>query len=300
MGKTISLTSIIEASPLNYGEGSGNVSELKKVNRSDGNTYPISSRQSISYDMKRLGNELFDWNLNTVSKSKGTVQFKDDVTIKDSVEMDMFGYLKTGKKSLKRAAVARVSHAVALEPYTGDFEFLTNMGLAERINETANLANIENHISYYTYTVTIDLGKVGIDKNNDIELSNQEKYERVAQFLDIIKLLSRHIRGRQENLTPKFIIGGVYDMANPFFQGHIKLDGTKLQTKALKETMDLTFGNKAVGETTRIGLTSGNFENEEEIVESFGDKVQSIEQFFAETKKQVASYYEVTHEVTEN
>lgn len=300
MGKTVSLTIITEANPLNYGEGFGNVSELKKVSRGDGNTYPVASRQAIRYDVVRLGNELFDWNLNTVSKTKGTVQFKDEVTIEDSVEMDLFGYLKTGKKSLKRAAVARLSHAIALEPYSGDFEFLTNMGLAERINETANLANVENHLSYYTYTLTIDLSKVGIDVNNELELEAEEKYERVAQLLDIIKLLSRHIRGRQENLTPKFIIGGLYPMANPFFQGHIKLSGADLETAALKDTMKLTFGGQAVGDFTRIGLTPGTFSNEGQLSEEFGGKVQSIEEFFVETLKQVATYYGVSYEITKD
>ncbi|GEK35339.1 type I-B CRISPR-associated protein Cas7/Cst2/DevR [Kurthia sibirica] len=300
MGKTISLTIVTEASPLNYGEGFGNVSELKKVNRGDGNTYPVASRQALRFDVVRLGNELFGWNRDTVSKTKGTVQFKDEVTIEDSVEMDLFGYLKTGKKSLKRAAVARLSHAIALEPYTGDFEFLTNMGLAERIGETANLANIENHISYYTYTITIDLSKVGIDVNNEVELEAKAKYERVSQLLDIIKLLSRHIRGRQENLTPKFVIGGLYPMANPFFQGHIKLVGTNLETAALKETMKLTFGGKAVGDFTRMGLTSGTFANDVELREEFDEKVQSVEEFFVETAKQVASYYGVLDEITEN
>ena len=163
MGKTFTATFIVEAGSLNYGEGFGNISELKKFNRADGNMYTFASRQALRYDIVRLGNEWFGWNLDVVSKAKGTVQFLDDATIQDSVEMDLFGYLKTSKNSLKRAAVVRLSHAISLEPYNGDMEFLNNMGLANRVNENPNLANIENHISYYAYTVTIDLDKVGID-----------------------------------------------------------------------------------------------------------------------------------------
>lgn len=44
---------------------------------------------------------MYNWNLQVVDKSKGTVQFRDDLTIKDSVEMDLFGYMKTVKKSQK-------------------------------------------------------------------------------------------------------------------------------------------------------------------------------------------------------
>lgn len=33
---------------------------------------------------------MFGWNLEVVDKSKGTVQFKDNLTIEDSEEMDLF------------------------------------------------------------------------------------------------------------------------------------------------------------------------------------------------------------------
>lgn len=300
MGKTISITVIAEAGSLNYGEGFGNISELKKINRSDGNTYSFASRQAIRYDVVRLGNELFGWNINTVSKDKKTMQFKDEITIEDSVEIDLFGYLKTNKKSLKRAAVVRLSHAIALEPFTGDFEFLTNMGLAERIGETANLANVENHISFYTYTLTVDLSKVGIDDNNSIELPVLERQNRVIQLLEVIKLLSRHIRGRQENLTPLFIIGGIYAVANPFFQGRIHLNKKELQVESLKQTMELTFGKYSVGESTVIGLTAGTFSNEEEIKEQFKDNLMTVEKFFTHLKEEVITYYEEKYAVIED
>ena len=96
MGKTLTLTIVMEAASLNYGEGFSNISELKKFNRADGNTYTFASRQSLRYDIVRLGNELYGWNLDVISKAKGTLQFNDDATIEDSVEMDLFGYLKTG------------------------------------------------------------------------------------------------------------------------------------------------------------------------------------------------------------
>lgn len=118
--------------------------------------------ETCPYDIVRLGNQLFDWNLDVVDKNQQVVQFKEDCTIKDSLEMDLFGYMKTKAKkgATKRSAIVRMSHAISLEPYKSDLEFLNNMGMAERINEDANLATIEQHISYYTYTVTIDLSRV--------------------------------------------------------------------------------------------------------------------------------------------
>ncbi|WP_219716660.1 type I-B CRISPR-associated protein Cas7/Cst2/DevR, partial [Clostridioides difficile] len=90
--------------------------------------------------------------------------FKDNISIRESEEMDLFGYMKTNKKdekdkkggSLTREATVRLSNAISLEPYRSDMDFLNNKGFADRIGEHPNLANIEQHLSYYTYTVTID------------------------------------------------------------------------------------------------------------------------------------------------
>ena len=168
----LTITMIFKAQSLNYGEGIGNISELKKLSRGNGSTYTFASRQALRYDIARLGNKIFNWNLEVVDKSKGTIQFKDELTIKDSQEMDLFGYMKTAKKSENdeggsniRSAAVRLSNAISLEEYKSDIEFLNNKGLADRIPDFPNLANIEQHLSYYTYTITIDLEKIGVDGN---------------------------------------------------------------------------------------------------------------------------------------
>ncbi|KYD09968.1 type I-B CRISPR-associated protein Cas7/Cst2/DevR [Heyndrickxia sporothermodurans] len=295
MGKGLTFTIIFKANSLNYGEGIANISELKKIHRGNGDVLSFASRQSLRYDIVRLGNEWFEWNLNTIDKSKGTLQFKDDVTIEDSVEMDLFGYLKTGKQSIKRAAVVRLSHAISLEPYRSDMEFLNNMGLAERIGETANLANIEQHESLYAYTVTIDLTRIGVDQ--DLELSTHEKVNRLHQLLDVIKLLNRNIRGRQESLAPLFVIGGVYSIANPFFLGRVNIEQNlktwNLSVHALKDVLETTFLGNKINEDTAIGYVSGMFHNEEEI-NSLPVKTGTVEQFFEKLKEQISSYFGVT------
>lgn len=294
MGKALSFTVVFQANSLNYGEGIANISELKKIHRGNGDVLTFASRQSIRYDIVRLGNEWFEWNLNTVDKTKGTLQFREDVTIEDSVEMDLFGYLKTGKKSQKRPAVARLSHAVSLEPYRSDMEFLNNMGFAERIGETPNLANIEQHESFYTYTMTIDLDKVG--KDGEVELNKELRVDRVEQLLEIIKLLNRNIRGRQESLAPLFIIGGVYPVANPFFLGRISLEkhahNWNLNVKAIKDAVSTTFARQSIRDQTHIGFVSGVFGNETEfsqLVEAPG----SVEDFFTAIHKEIRAYYGV-------
>lgn len=297
-GLTISM--IFNAQSLNYGEGIGNISELKKLSRGDGKVYTFASRQALRYDIARLGNKMFGWNLEVVDKSKGTVQFKENLSIADSEEMDLFGYMKTSKKtddevggSNIRSAAVRLSNAISLEDYKSDMDFLNNKGLADRINEFPNLANIEQHLSYYTYTVTIDLEKVGVDGN--IELSKEERAKRVVQLLEILKVLNREIRGREENLSPLFIIGGIYDLNSPYFLGRIKLesngDGFSIDTKILENTVELKIGENVIKEDTKVGIVKNVFENEKEIEEVFSGKIANIQNFFENLENQVKEYY---------
>ena len=292
----LTITLIFKAQSLNYGEGIGNISELKKLTRGDGSVYTYASRQALRYDIVRLGNKMFNWNLQVVNKEKGTVQFNDKLTIRDSQEMDLFGYMKTkntGEGSEIRSAAVRLSNAISLEDYKSDMDFLNNKGLADRINLFPNLANVEQHLSYYTYTITIDLEKIG--KDEKIELSNEEKTERVNQLLDIVKILNREIRGREENLSPVLVIGGMYDINSPFFLGRIKLNGKNgefsLDTEMLKDTTTLTIGDKSIHDDTKVGMLKNAFKNEAEIEEIFEGKTTNIEEFFKDLKEKVNEYY---------
>lgn len=294
MNKTLTFTAVFQANSLNYGEGTANISELKKFHRGNGDVYTFASRQSLRYDIVRIGNELFGWNLDTVDKSKQVIQFREDVTIADSVEMDLFGYLKTAKKSQKRSAVARLSHAISLEPYKNDMEFLNNMGLAERINDTPNLANLEQHQSHYAYTLSVDLHKVGVD--GEIELPTSERKQRVIQLLDILKVLNRDIKGRRENLSPLFIIGGVYDVSNPFFMGRIHLDksgdGWKIDVDSLQEAAHMTWQGRPIIDDTVVGCVKGWIANEDELKDAFTGKVHSVDAAFSVLKEEAGKVYD--------
>lgn len=296
MSKALSMTVVFQANALNYGEGMANISELKKLHRANGEVYTFASRQSLRYDIVRLGNQLYGWNLDTVDKSSGVIQFRKDVTIEQSVEMDLFGYLKTAQQSSKRSAVVRLSHAISLEPYRGDMDFLNNMGLAARLGTDPNLANIEQHQSFYTYTCTIDLARVGVDR--EIDLPKEEKAQRIRQLLSILKILNREIKGRQENLSPLFVIGGVYHVANPFFLGKIQLiqqrGGWGINPQPIEDTMALTVGGRNIGEQTLIGMVRGVFSNEKDFVEAYGDRVMGIEPFFQRLEQKVDETFGVS------
>lgn len=299
--KTLTFTAVVQAASLNYGEGFNNLSELKKFHRADGETYTFASRQSVRYDLVRLGNELFDWNINVVEQQGGSVvQFKRDATIQDSQEMDLFGYLKTGNPSLKRSAVARLSHAVSLEPYQSDMEFLNNMGMAQRksVEDQAKMTNslvqIENHQSFYAYTMSVDLNSVGID--GDVKLSNEVRKTRVHQLLEILKILNRDIRGRRENLSPLFVVGGVYPVSNPFFMGRVQLQttskGMQIDSTPLSSIADMTFMDTPIGAATRVGQVDGVFaDNNERVLTLFENRTGTVEKFFQHLKDEVSAYY---------
>lgn len=296
----LTITMIFKAQSLNYSEGIGNIAELKKLTRGNGDVYTFASRQALRYDIARLGNEMFNWNLQVVDKDKKTVQFSEKYTIEDSEEMDLFGYMRTiGKSDDKdgganvRSAVVRLSNALSLEKYKSDIEFLSNKGMADRIKEHPNIANLEQHLSYYTYTVTIDLSKVGID--SDIELSNEVKKNRVIQLLEILKVLNRNIRGREENLSPVFVIGGIYTLNSPFFLGRIALNDKKekfeLDVDMLKDAMSLKLGEKFIKDDTRVGIVKNTFSNEDKINEMVDNKVGTVQEFFEDIESKVSEYY---------
>lgn len=296
MVKGLTLTLIFQANSLNYGEGIGNISELKKFSRGNGHIYTYASRQSLRYDIVRLGHELFNWNLQTVSKNKGVIQFEEDVTIQESEEMDLFGYMKTIKKesSITREAVVRLTHAISLEAYKSDIDYLNNMGLARRIGVNNNLASIEQHHSLYTYTVTIDLSKVGRD--GDLLLPSEERSKRVTQLLTILNLLNRHIRGRQENLSPLFAIGGLYDICNPFFLGRIQLrpssNGFELDTVLLQNGLEKRLFGYEIKNATHMGMAKGFFNNEDELAQILpSEQVHTIQGLFDYLINEVQAYY---------
>ena len=293
--KGLTLSIIFEAESANYGESFGNISSLKKLSRGDGNSYSYISIQALRYNIiNQLG-----WDNTKVSNADKVVQFEKDASIENYPEIDFFGYMKTGKNSVNgssntRNAVVRLSNAIALESYNSDLDFLTNMALAKRGGMDNAIAQSEIHKSYYAYTVTIDLDKVGIDEiikdkenNKDKhEIDNKEKAKRVKELLKVLKTLYRDIRGRRENLSPIFIIGGVYNIKNPFFENRLKVNKNNLEIKTITNVLDL---DREIKNNTICGLVDSMFSNTEEIKEKL--KAQSVSYVIDELSKKVDEYY---------
>lgn len=284
--KGLILTMIFEAESANYGEGVGNVASLKKMARGKGEQYTYISRQAIRYNIV----EQLEEKKAEVKVEKKVVQFHPDSTIKDYPEIDFFGYMKTvkGSDGKTRSATVRLSNAISLETFKGDLDFLTNKGLADRNDEGMkgmNIAQSEIHHSYYKYTITADLEKIGIDENDNIIIENVEKARRVIKLLDTIALLYRDIRGRREDLKPLFVIGGVYDVKNPVFQNILNVKNNKILINSIKGVL---FDN--IKNDTYCGLIEGKFDNDKEIKDEL--KSMSMPEFFSKIKEKVNEYYE--------
>ena len=293
--KGLTFTAIFLAESANYGEGIGNVATLKKISRNRGEQYTYISRQAIRYNIvEQLGENKANVKAEG-SGDKKVVQFSAETTIKDYPELDFFGYMKTikGDNSKNRSAIVRLSNAVSLETFKGDLEFLTNKGLVDRIDRNEkvfpNIAQAEIHKSYYKYTVTIDLDKIGIDELDGIEIENEEKARRVNKLLDTISLLYRDIRGRREDLKPLFIIGGVYDIKNPFFENVVDVRNNKILVEKLTSGIYDFIEND-----TAVGIVKEQFENDTELETELAKKnikVLNVPEFFKQLKNKIDEYY---------
>ncbi len=304
MGKGLTITIVFDAMSMNYGEGVGNISELKKLSRG-GRLYTYLSRQAIRYDLYRILKDSFGMDRdkeNPLHRGQEVIQFKPDATIKDYMEADLFGYMKTKKKSKDsndktqtRPAVVRLSPAIALEPFMYDLEFGSNKNFADRTGEKTNLFQFEHQYSLYSYTLAVDMDRLGKDENDNTELDGTERAKRLTTLLDAVKILNRDIKGRTENLNPLFAIGGVYDVKNPFFLNRIKVayngESTKysINTDCLKSATALKFNGEVIKDKTRIGYLKGFWHNEEEF--SSVCKAVDVDGFFEHIKEEVKSHY---------
>ena len=134
------------------------------------------------------------------------------------------------------------------------------------------------HRFYIIYT---DLRDAAIEARH----REEEKAERVKILLDTMQYLYRDIKGRRENLSPLFVIGGRYSRKNPFFENRVKVDDNKINVETLQE---LIKDNELAGYTF-TGITSGIFDNEKIVREEL--KAESVGTVFKHLKEEVNLYY---------
>jgi CRISPR-associated protein Cst2 len=323
----LTLTIITQrATSLNYGENIGNVSILKKLSLGDNSQITYVSDKALKYDIRRKGKEEREWKLldekvkELIEKSKDGKKLNVDKFAKELVqeyqEFDLFGGLLTnlkgtdGKKvelsygdSVKRTAPVKITYAYSISKFQGDMDFMNNIEAYNRYirhieqKDAQVITQSEQHTTHYYYTIAIDLDRIGVWETEDGTeevIPAEEKAKRVKDLLDIIRTLSRQIRGRYENLSPVFVIGGIYKVKNPFFMGCI---GAK-ETEDRKLLLDINRLLDCKGiipeeerDNTLCGLLSGFFANEQEIREKLNCK--SVGEVFEELKNKVGETYGV-------
>ena len=85
----------------------------------------------------------------------------------------------------------------------------------------------------------------------------------------------RDIKGRRENLAPLFIIGGIYDRKNPYFEDRVKINGDALETSTLEKIIN---SDEDIKNNTMVGYLEGTFANNSMIKESL--KAIDVNEFF--------------------
>ena len=111
----------------------------------------------------------------------------------------------------------------------------------------------------------------------------------MKKLLDTITTLYRDIRGRRENLRPLFVIGGIYDIKNPFFENMLEVKKNRINVEKLSDAV-----YDFIEEDTLAGIVKGQFENDIEIMEALKEKnieTVSVSDFFKKLMKEIEEYY---------
>jgi CRISPR-associated protein Cst2 len=141
-------------------------------------------------------------------------------------------------------------------------------------------------------------------RNNDI--GKESKIKRVCQLLDVVGTLYRDIRGRREDLKPLFIVGGVYDTLNPFFENTVivdwKDDKPEINISALIQQVlpnnEAQESHANIADNTFIGIRDGFFANssssgfKENLPENIQQHVGSPEFVISSLRNKVSQYYD--------
>lgn len=261
--KFISLDVVFYGSSLNYDWGEGNYQELKKITKWDGRQYVLVSRYALRYSILHWANKLFPekWKLagrdelwEGKEKEVPRLRYKGELertkyqgkSYKDFLkeifenfpEFDLFGFMIAKKGSeepaLTRVSPVKISHAISLTPTNLDAHTIANLDIVRRAGKAgSNPVTIEEKADFYVYNVTIDVERVGkylesehgMEEIGDIKLNNELAQERILQLIETVLNLKRDIKGRREDLSPWFVVLGIYkDGRYETFMDKIRLE----------------------------------------------------------------------------
>lgn len=145
-------------------------------------------------------------------KNKDTIQPSAEMLLSGGLlnfpEFDLFGYLitNTSPQNFRESSV-KISHAISLTPFMYDNHLCGNLGLAQRLVKQSgkmepNLFNLEEHYTYYLYSVVIDVDSVGsytvyLAKNKEQELLGKKIMVGNVKLENNKLVLSENVKPRK-------------------------------------------------------------------------------------------------------
>lgn len=250
---------ILTESPvsLSYDQGAGNYNEIKKYHYGN-EVYAKTGVSTITYEMRKQLHKNNNWVLSDIVLNKDSKKKVKNVypTLESyesanekGLEADVFGYLVPNKQVSKTSPL-RIIPFKSIHPYRNDVQLITNKGFLDRdldrkyfkndeksedvdIPSTQALANEEIFGGYYTWTITIELDRLGVleVKNGKYLLPDEREYfskeireEVLKDILDVVTKLTRDIRHEKVLLKPLVVFGGAFKNTIPYFWNDIILD----------------------------------------------------------------------------
>lgn len=292
MGKALTLT-VVANMTSNYSEGLGNISSVQKVFKNQ-KVYAMRSKESLKNAICVQAG-LYD-DLQTELDGAMQKLANDEVNAATCRALEG-GYMNTQGTTHVRNSSFYLTDAIACESFVNETRFHNNLYLASThakangLNVQANSGEVglmpyqyEYDKSLKTYSITIDLDKVGKDENFDAEADNKEKALRVNSILEAIENLSLVVKGNLDNAEPIFVVGGISNRKTHYFENVVNVRGQKL---IISEDLK----NK-VANTYHVGLLkSGVLENETEVDKELHPI--TITNMFSTLKKEVNEFYGV-------
>jgi len=306
--KFIVLDVVFYGSSLNYDQGAGNFQELKKITKWDGKQYTFVSRYALRYSLLKTGAQLGLWKLaggnlfERSGDSKTVIQPSIRPLLSGEIlkypEFNFFGYLITGTKPQNsREAVVKLSPAISMTPYNYDTHFSGNLDLARRMVESGNAEKMdtnlftqEEHMTFYVYSVLIDVDRLCI---NDVFLTKNSKVKLDENEIEINNLSIENnvltIDGNSIKIDEK-VEADSNKLNDKIFKisQKLKIDKKILVKNLIEAIFNLNRDIKARRETLHpkllvLGLYTGKYE-------SYKDKItlaDSYEETFEEEKKEI-------------
>jgi len=231
MSRFIVMDIVFYGGSLNYDQGTGNYQELKKITKWDGRQYTLVSRYALRYSILETAKTMNMWNIANAEKlqlagerDKKVIQPSAEILLSGEIlnypEFDLFGYLITTTTPQNfRTAPVKISHAVSMTPFNYDALFNANIGLANRMmakhgRMEPNPFTAEEHVTFYQYTVVVDLdniGKIEVYLQNEGEIQLEDgsnwKIDKIEKANGKIKIILES-KGKAKEITQKENLNG--------------------------------------------------------------------------------------------